>query len=120
MRTWEHASRASRRLKKEPGLSEYNQFGSRSVFPLCARLLVAAMLFLAPIREATIGPRRTAPIVASASANSNAFEQPGMPWYFRSGQWRADIRSLVAALLYLAQSDAMAQTNLIPTKADNV
>jgi len=120
MRTWEHASKASRRLKREPGLSEYNQFGSRSVFPPCARLLVAALLFLAPVRQANLRLRRTAPVVASAQPSPNAFEQAGMPWYFRSGQWRADIRSLVAALRYLTQSETIAQTNLTLTKADNV
>jgi len=43
-----------------------------------------------------------------------------MLWYFRSGQWRADMRSVVAALRYLAQSETISQTNLTRTKADNV
>jgi hypothetical protein len=45
-----------------------------------------------------------------------------MPWYIRSGQWRADMRSLAAALRYLTdleQTASAAQTNLIPPKASN-
>lgn len=45
-----------------------------------------------------------------------------MPWYFHSGQWRADMRSLAAALRYLTDCEstaAVAQTNFIASKADN-
>jgi len=61
----------------------------------------------------SIGPAPYASEVAS-------LEHQCVPWYIRSGQWRADVRSLAAVLRYLAESDSIAQTNPVPPKADNV
>jgi len=35
-------------------------------------------------------------------------------WYIRSGQWRADLRSLVAVLEYLREPAGIGQTNGLP------
>jgi hypothetical protein len=44
----------------------------------------------------------------------------GPAWYIRSGQWRADLRSLVAVLQYLREPAGLAQTNGAVAKADKV
>ena len=41
---------------------------------------------------------------------SSGPKRPGASWYFRSGQWRADLRSLVAVLQYLREPVGLAQT----------
>ena len=53
------------------------------------------------------------------ASNDFAGTHHGMPWYIRSGQWRADIRSLGALLQYLTDSEEVAQTNAAPVRADN-
>jgi hypothetical protein len=55
-------------------------------------------------------------------SNNLPWTKRAMPWYLRSGQWRADMRSLAAVLRYLTDSEDTAsttQTNLMPAKADN-
>jgi hypothetical protein len=47
-----------------------------------------------------------------------SLEHECVPWYIRSGQWRADVRSLAAVLRYLAESDVSGRTNPLPTRAD--
>ena len=85
-----------------------------------AGLLVLAILFLGPLPQANNELKSTTAPTAPPLSSSLSIEHAGVPWYFRSGQWRADVRSLVAVLRYLTQSDSPAQTNLTPAKVDNV
>lgn len=85
-----------------------------------AGLLAIAIFFLDSIREAHTGPKQGNLSNSSPSVGPTLLEQPGVPWYIRSGQWRADMRSLVAVLRYLAQPESLGQTNPMPAKADNV
>jgi hypothetical protein len=42
-----------------------------------------------------------------------------VPWYFRSRQWQADMRSLAAGMRYLTDTEQIAKTNQIPAKAND-
>ncbi len=41
----------------------------------------------------------------------------GPEWYFRSGQWRADAKTLVALVRFLLEPDRCLQTNVVPVQA---
>ena len=83
-----------------------------------AGLLVAAALIWKSLPADTSVPGLAGSFLVAS--NSPA---PGrgvtVPWYIRSGQWQADMRSLEAILRYLTDSEVIAQTNSMPTKADD-
>lgn len=87
-----------------------------------AGLVYLAILTVAPTPpKPDVLPNLGANPVLVAS-NNPAGPTRALPWYIRSGQWRADMRSLAAALRYLTDSEsaaAAAPTNFIPGKADN-
>ena len=86
---------------------------------VCAGLLLL-MIFLLNYRP---GPRHAqrAGFTSLASSNSPVtVRRLSLPWYIRSGQWQADMRSLAAVLRYLADADDLAQTNPIPPRTDDV
>lgn len=43
-----------------------------------------------------------------------------VPWYLRSGQWQADIRSLAAVWRFLTDADLAGQTNGSPATSSDV
>ncbi len=53
-----------------------------------------------------------------ASTTSPQAKRGRVPWYIRSGQWRADIRTLNALLHYLTEPQKVAQTNGMPVNAE--
>jgi hypothetical protein len=97
-----------------------HEFRNHRIVMACGGLLIFAILFLGPFRKAHTGLDGTSIPTAAPSSGAALLEGPGVPWYIRSGQWRADVRSLVAALRYLTESDSVAQTNLVPAKAEKV
>lgn len=82
--------------------------------------LAIALLLNGGLREAPNQPNLGSVRAPAAASVATLVEQQGVPWYFHSGQWRADVRSLIAALRYLTQSDSMVQTNPMPTRAHRV
>jgi hypothetical protein len=84
---------------------------------VCCVLLGMAVLFIGSIASDRTRLSSSSPFKRSWLANS---ARPEPPWYIRSGQWHADMRSLIAALRFLAQSDRVEQTNLMTAKADKV
>lgn len=80
-------------------------------------LLAITFLKIAADREhVPISPIQVRPaVLAGASAQAQGAR---LPWYLRSGQWRADVRSLAALLQYLSEPQSFAQTNVTPAKAE--
>ena len=101
---------------KKRALSWRERFWLREIAGALAALLVVAIPLLGPIRQNRSGPKPTSLPIAAPPNGPGSLEELALPWYIRSGQWRADVRSLVAALHYLAQSDSPQQTNLMPPK----
>ena len=93
--------------------------GHRSMVVSAAVLFLSILLLsLGTVREtpsAGAGAR-----VADTSETQRQHKRHNLAWYVRSGQWRADMRSLAAAIQYLSESVPVAQTNGLVTKADNV
>ena len=93
--------------------------GHRSMV-VCAVVLFLSILLL------SLGTVREAPLAGEAVRVANAAEtqrqhkRHDLGWYVRSGQWRADIRSVAAAIQYLSEPGTVAQTNGPAAKADNV
>ena len=82
----------------------------------CAGLAFASVLLFSGLLNDCAGPEFASP---PFMASNSTVPGTGVPWYFRSGQWRADMRSLAEVLRYLAESQKIAQTNPVPAKADN-
>jgi len=88
----------------------------------CAGFLFLATVLFAPSHKRTDGSPVPLTNQFLLVSNNHGWTRRAMPWYIRSGQWRADMRSLAAALRYLTdleQTASAAQTNLIPSKASN-
>jgi hypothetical protein len=80
--------------------------------------VLAAILLFGPLPDDRSGPASVTPLLV-ASNSPVRITRTSVPWYIRSGQWQADMRSLSAVLRYLTDSEKTAQTNPIPAKADN-
>lgn len=99
------------------GLAKF--WNGRSAW-ICAGFLVGAILFAGRLPEGRSGLTvMRVPLIVSNCPVS--LERQAGPWYFRSGQWRADMRSLAALLRFLADSEKIevVETNVIPAKTDN-
>lgn len=84
----------------------------------CAGLVLAAIILFGPAIDDRTGPALiNPPLVASNSPAPST--HTGVPWYIRSGQWQADMRSLSAVLKFLTDPEKIVQTNPIPARADN-
>ena len=107
---------------KEQGSSRSKRVWVQCIVSIFAAGLVAAMLGLGSLRGTHRANLQTTtnPSATNFFKGASLLEGPGLPWYIRSGQWRADMRSLVAAFQYLAQTDTLQHTNLMPAKADKV
>jgi hypothetical protein len=84
--------------------------------------LCALMLSIATFREVRLATEPSTEPIGGAQESIHPGGHADLQWYIRSGQWRADIRSLSAAIQYLSEQPVkVAQTNgLVPIKADNV
>jgi len=76
------------------------------------------LLGLGTVRETPLA--RGAVSVADAAETQRQHKRHDLAWYVRSGQWRADMRSVAAAIQYLSEPVTVAQTNGPVIKADNV
>jgi hypothetical protein len=83
----------------------------------CAGLVLATVFILCRGRKDNPWPNSPSiPLMASNGPGSSI--PMNMPWYLRSGQWRADMRSIGALLRYLTDAEQIAQTNPVPVKAE--
>ena len=93
--------------------------GHRSMVGAAVVLFLSILLLsLGTVREMPLA--REGVRVADASETQRQHKRHDLAWYVRSGQWRADMRSLAAAIQYLSESATVAQTNGPAAKADNV
>lgn len=100
------------------------RYWKRPVIWVSTGLVYLAVLSVVPLAPGPKGDSIPIPVPNQCLvASNNPAATRAMPWYIRSGQWRADMRSLAAALRYLTDSESTAalipQTNFIPGKADN-
>ncbi len=80
--------------------------------------LVFATILLFCLSLDCVGPLPTNAMLV-ASNSPGPITRMGIPWYFRSRQWQADMQSLAAAMRYLTDSEQIAITNQIPAKAND-
>ena len=82
--------------------------------------LCALMLSIGTFREVRMATEvSTGPVGGSQAIRP--VRHSDLEWYIRSGQWRADIRSLAAAIQYLSEQPVkVAQTNGPAIRAGNV
>ena len=83
-------------------------------------LLCALMLGVGTLRELRLQADLSQGRLALLRPDLQQDKHANLAWYIRSGQWRADIRSLAAAIQYLSEPVTVAQTNGPATKADSV
>jgi hypothetical protein len=78
------------------------------------------LLSTASLRELVLGSGAAGEVVIKDSSSSSQQKQFNFAWYVRSGQWRADLRSVAAAIEYLAEPATIAQTNGPATRTGKV
>jgi len=89
-------------------------------------MVISAVVLFLSILLLSLGTVRETPLVGNAVRLANAAEtqrqhkRHDLAWYVRSGQWRADMRSVAAAIQYLSEPVTVAQTNGPVVKADKV
>jgi hypothetical protein len=89
-------------------------------------MVVSAVVLFLSILLLSLGTVRETPLAGRAVRVANAAEtqrqdkRHDLAWYVRSGQWRADMRSVAAAIQYLSEPVTVAQTNGPVIKADDV
>lgn len=86
---------------------------------LCAAGLVLGLL----TRTDPFYLRPQPPVALLVRGDTNTLcclKRVTVPWYLRSGQWQADIRSLAAVWRYLTDADLAGQTNGSPATSRDV
>ena len=89
-------------------------------------MAVSAVVVFLSILLLSLGTVRETPLAGEAVRVANAAETQrqhkphDLAWYVNSGQWRADMRSVAAAIQYLSEPVTVAQTNGPVVKADKV
>ena len=76
----------------------------------CVAVLVLGFILQNPMVAMRANPA-TAQVTLLGSNGVFSARHATLPWYMRSGQWQADIRSLTAAWRYITDADLVAQTN---------
>jgi hypothetical protein len=103
-------------MKKRGKWTWFGQSASCRAISVCAGLVIVGILILRQFHGRWEVPSlANAPLLASNGPAATSHIR--MAWYVRSGQWQADLRSLVALLRYLEDSAEVAQTNPTPAKA---
>ena len=75
------------------------------------------------VQDPTLGVRGDRAATQAALLSSSCLysaRRATIPWYMRSGQWQADIRSLAEAWRYITDADLVSQTNGMPSRAGDV
>jgi len=78
------------------------------------------LLSAASLRELMWKSGRSQDVAIEDFKNDSQHKHFNFAWYMKSGQWRADMRSLAAAIEYLAEPATVAQTNGPATKTGKV
>ena len=89
------------------------------VVVLCAAGLMSGLL----IRTGLFYQPGQPSVTRIVMVDSNSFysvKRAALPWYLRSGQWQADMRSLAAIWRYLTDADLAAQTNGLAAASGSV
>src|SRR5262245_28827484 len=106
-------------LKKVWGVR--NDRCSSTMLSVAVLTLCALMLSIGTFREVRIATEPATGPIGGVQASIRPARQADLEWYIRSGQWRADIRSLAAAIQYLAEQPVkVTQTNGRAIRADHV
>jgi hypothetical protein len=92
------------------------QLGICGIAIACAAVLILGFIVQNRIQVMRTGPI-TEQVVLLGSNGVYSARRATLPWYMRSGQWQADIRSLAAAWRYITDADLVAQTNGTPLRA---
>ena len=82
----------------------------------CGGLALVLIHLFGQTNEPKATPQAANPILV-ASNSLTSISKRSAPWYLRSGQWRADMRSVSELLRYLLDSEQVAETNSVPIKA---
>jgi hypothetical protein len=103
-------------MKKQLRSGTLGEFWNSLMACACVALVLSGVFFFGPRhKDRAVAAMTNEPLVASNSLAS--IKRVSVPWYFRSGQLEADMRSIAALLRYLTDTEKIAQTNPIPTKA---
>jgi hypothetical protein len=93
---------------------------ARKMFSAGFLLVGIVLLSRGNLREVRLGRDSVSGSVSGPLQNPGPSKRSQLGWYVRSGQWRADMRSVAAAIQYLSDSAAVPQTNGPVSKADQV